>query len=261
MSVDCAHSTRWERIQLSPFTQSYSTEYMRGSCAAEAGAQRSGIRVGLGTHPFKGRSAFKFSRVFFATSCLAVQKKGLSLRLSFLPPAINLCPPPSVAQSTHPKHSIQNLLPRIDLLCHRSPPKMNPYTNTREEFTTALLQRPIPDTADDKWKQLNRTLKDLAQKLLEHDAMRQNKVQPFMTPAANKNRVYFLWDSTTRLLVSSRYETTWLPLPRCLLARGLTRRTNRMPCTKSPRKKQLGTARPRKSGSSTASKSPSTLPA
>lgn len=78
---------------------------------------------------------------------------------------------------------------------------MDPNTNTREEFTTALLEQPLPDDADDKWKQLNQTLKELALKLLEHDAMRNNKVQPFMTPAANKNRVYFLWDSTTRLLV------------------------------------------------------------
>lgn len=78
---------------------------------------------------------------------------------------------------------------------------MDPYRNTREEFTTALLARPIPDVADEKWKQLNRTLRDLVRKLIEHDAMRQNKGQPFMTPAASKNRVYFLWDSTTRLMV------------------------------------------------------------
>lgn len=81
------------------------------------------------------------------------------------------------------------------------PPRLDPNTNTREEFTMAALQQPIPDDADPHWKDLNQTLKDLALKLLEHDAMRENKVQPFMTPAASKNRVYFLWDSTTRLLV------------------------------------------------------------
>lgn len=81
------------------------------------------------------------------------------------------------------------------------PPKLDPHTNTREEFTMAALQQPIPANADPKWKRLNETLKEIAQKLLEHDAMRENKVQPFMRPAANKNRVYFLWDSTTRLLV------------------------------------------------------------
>lgn len=81
------------------------------------------------------------------------------------------------------------------------PPRLDPNTNTREEFTRAALQQPIPDNADPKWKDLNQTLKDLILKLLEHDAMRVNKSQPFMTPAANKNRVYFLWDLTSRILV------------------------------------------------------------
>lgn len=79
--------------------------------------------------------------------------------------------------------------------------RLDPNTNTREEFTKAALQQPIPNDADPMWKELNQTIKDLMLKLLEHDAMRANKTQPFMTPAANKNRVYFLWDSTSRLLV------------------------------------------------------------
>lgn len=65
----------------------------------------------------------------------------------------------------------------------------------------AAVAQPIPDDADPVWKELNQTLKDLAPKLLNRDAMRRNKTQPFMTPAADKNRVYFLWDSVTRTLV------------------------------------------------------------
>lgn len=63
------------------------------------------------------------------------------------------------------------------------------------------MNQPIPDDADPKWRQLNQTLKDLALALLNHDTMRENKVQPFMTPAADKNRVYFPWDPVTRTLV------------------------------------------------------------
>lgn len=81
------------------------------------------------------------------------------------------------------------------------PPALDPNTNTRAEFTTAAVGQPIPDDADPRWKELNQTLKDLALKLLDHDAMRRNKTQPFMAPAADKNRVYFLWDSATRALV------------------------------------------------------------
>lgn len=79
--------------------------------------------------------------------------------------------------------------------------RLDPMTNTREEFTKAALQQPIPHDADPKWKELNQAIKDLMLKLLEHEAMRPNKTQPFMTPAANKDRVYFLWDSACRLLV------------------------------------------------------------
>lgn len=79
--------------------------------------------------------------------------------------------------------------------------RLDPRTNTREEFTLAALQQPIPDDADPQWADLNQTLKDLMLKLLNHDAMRVNKTQPFMTPAASKNKVYFLWDSVSRTLV------------------------------------------------------------
>ncbi|KAJ4417258.1 hypothetical protein N0V82_006291 [Gnomoniopsis sp. IMI 355080] len=80
------------------------------------------------------------------------------------------------------------------------PPRLDPLVNTREEFTRAYLQQPIPDNADPKWKELNHIIRDLMVKLLEHEAMRENKTQPIMIPAINKNRVYFLWDSTCRIL-------------------------------------------------------------
>lgn len=79
-------------------------------------------------------------------------------------------------------------------------PTLDPNVNTREEYTMAAVAQPIPDDADPKWKELSQTLKDLTLKLLNHDAMRRNKTQPFMTPAADKNRVYFLWDSVSRTL-------------------------------------------------------------
>lgn len=65
----------------------------------------------------------------------------------------------------------------------------------------AAVAQGIPDVADPKWKELNQALKDLALELLNDDAMRRNKTQPFMTPAHDKNLVYFLWDSVTRTLV------------------------------------------------------------
>lgn len=74
------------------------------------------------------------------------------------------------------------------------------------------VAQPIPDDADPKWKELNQTLKDLTLKLLNHDAMRRNKTQPFMTPAADKNRVYFLWDSVSRTLVRLPFASSFSSL-------------------------------------------------
>jgi hypothetical protein len=81
--------------------------------------------------------------------------------------------------------------------------RLDPNRNTREEFTMAAQQQPIPEDAHEVWKDLNQTLKDLQKKLLDHDAMAENRVQTFMTPAASKNRVYFMWDSVSRTLVGS----------------------------------------------------------
>lgn len=58
------------------------------------------------------------------------------------------------------------------------PPRLDPNTNTREEFTRAALQHPIPEDADPKWQELNQIIKDLMLKLLEHDAMRAIKASP-----------------------------------------------------------------------------------
>jgi hypothetical protein len=79
--------------------------------------------------------------------------------------------------------------------------QLDPNRNTREEFTNAAQGQTIPDDAAPQWKELNQTLKDLMLKLVYHDSMAQNRVQPFMTPAASKNRVYFVWDFVGRTLV------------------------------------------------------------
>jgi len=78
--------------------------------------------------------------------------------------------------------------------------RLDPNRNTREEFTAALQQQPVPEDAHPVWKDLVETLKEMQSKLLYHDAMAQNRVQTFMTPAASKNRVYFMWDSVSRTL-------------------------------------------------------------
>lgn len=81
---------------------------------------------------------------------------------------------------------------------------LDPNRNTRYEFTHAALTRPTPGAADPdpRWRELNDTLKSLMEKLINHDAMSENAQQPYMTPAANKNHVYFVWDFVGRTLLS-----------------------------------------------------------
>jgi hypothetical protein len=86
--------------------------------------------------------------------------------------------------------------------------QLDPNTTTREAFTLAFLQNPIPSDADAQWASLNQTLKDLLEKLLYHPAMEENRQQAFMTPAASKNRVYFLWDFVGRTL-PNLYQVPW----------------------------------------------------
>jgi hypothetical protein len=86
-------------------------------------------------------------------------------------------------------------------------PQIDPYRSTREEFTYGLIQNPVPEDAHPEWKALNKALKDLLHALVYHESMAENRQQPFMTPAASKNRIYFLWDFAGKTLV----RTTTVP--------------------------------------------------
>lgn len=90
---------------------------------------------------------------------------------------------------------------------------MNPYTNTREEFTSHLLSLPIPESAAADWKDVANKLRPLLEKLAYHDAMAPNLQQTYMTPAADKNKVYFMWDFVGRTLVSTLSPYTPPPCP------------------------------------------------
>ena len=80
---------------------------------------------------------------------------------------------------------------------------MNPNTSTREEYTTGLTGIPLPsNNVAPEWKELAEQLRTLLDKLAHHPAMAPNLQQPFMTPAASKNSVYFSWDFVGRTLVS-----------------------------------------------------------
>ncbi|TKA78483.1 hypothetical protein B0A49_01473 [Cryomyces minteri] len=77
---------------------------------------------------------------------------------------------------------------------------MDPNTSTREQFTQYLLSQPIPSHAAPVWREVVENLKALLDKLAHHPAMSPNLQQTYMTPAASKNRVYFVWDFVGRTL-------------------------------------------------------------
>lgn len=100
---------------------------------------------------------------------------------------------------------------------------LDPNTNTRREYTDGMMQSfQVPDDAAQDWKHYGENLKELSGKLAFHDAMKPNidqgtyPIQPasslserdsrltlpaYMTPAASKNKVYFMWDFVSRTLV------------------------------------------------------------
>lgn len=81
---------------------------------------------------------------------------------------------------------------------------MDPNTSTREEFTAGLTAIPLaPVALAPDWKELAEQLRTLLEKLAHHPAMAPNLQQTYMTPAAGKNNVYFMWDFVGRTLVSS----------------------------------------------------------
>ncbi|KAF2398717.1 hypothetical protein EJ06DRAFT_456867, partial [Trichodelitschia bisporula] len=76
----------------------------------------------------------------------------------------------------------------------------DPYTNTRREFTEAMLNRPIPDAATPQYRTFVSGAQKVLRALAYHPAMEPNIDQPFMTPANKKSRVYFMWDFCGRTL-------------------------------------------------------------
>ena len=79
---------------------------------------------------------------------------------------------------------------------------MDPYTNTREAFTNNLASMTSPPFANPEWAHTANTLRELVRKLADHPAMEPNLHQTFMTPAASKNKVYFMWDFVGRTMVN-----------------------------------------------------------
>lgn len=77
---------------------------------------------------------------------------------------------------------------------------MNPYTATREQFTQQFLDHKIQPQAKatKNYAHLHKTLLHLLDLLAHHPAMVPNLQQTYMTPAASKNKVYFMWDFTGR---------------------------------------------------------------
>ncbi|KAL9609775.1 MAG: hypothetical protein Q9167_005487 [Letrouitia subvulpina] len=63
-----------------------------------------------------------------------------------------------------------------------------------------FLSAPVPDFADKEWADEVTKTKSLLEKLTFHEAMQPNLQQTYMTPAASKNRVYFMWDFVGRTL-------------------------------------------------------------
>lgn len=87
---------------------------------------------------------------------------------------------------------------------------MDPYTNSREEFTRKLLSIPVPEFAHKDWADQVKKIKPLLEGLAFHEAMQPNLQQTYMTPAVSKNRVYFMWDFVGRTLVRFSKMLTYL---------------------------------------------------
>ncbi|KAF2234680.1 hypothetical protein EV356DRAFT_576609 [Viridothelium virens] len=77
---------------------------------------------------------------------------------------------------------------------------MDPNTQTREAFTNNLTSVEIPSSADPQWSKTASWLRELLQKIAHHPAMEANLQQTYMTPAASKNKVYFMWDFVGRTM-------------------------------------------------------------
>ncbi|KAL8282830.1 hypothetical protein RB597_010188 [Gaeumannomyces tritici] len=76
----------------------------------------------------------------------------------------------------------------------------NPNTTTRRVFTQFLVEKECPDNADPYYKKTHDDLRRLLDLLAKHEGMSANMEQTFMMPAADKNKVYFMWDFVGRTL-------------------------------------------------------------
>ncbi|KAF1816981.1 hypothetical protein P152DRAFT_5453 [Eremomyces bilateralis CBS 781.70] len=76
----------------------------------------------------------------------------------------------------------------------------DPNVATRQAYTDAMLNAEVPTDANEQWASKVNYLKRLYRLLIDHPAMAENKFQTFMTPAAYKNKVYFIWDFVGRTL-------------------------------------------------------------
>jgi hypothetical protein len=78
---------------------------------------------------------------------------------------------------------------------------MDPNRATRAEFTEYICRPQLPPDAPDPtpiWKLFVSNQKDLVTALAAHPAMEPNLQQTYDTPAASKNKVYFMWDFVGR---------------------------------------------------------------
>jgi hypothetical protein len=82
-----------------------------------------------------------------------------------------------------------------------APQLLDPYKNTREEYTIRAIRTPLPSKTHPTWLETAHKLRALAEKLAYHPAMAPNLQQTYMTPANDKNNVYFMWDFVSRTLV------------------------------------------------------------
>lgn len=78
--------------------------------------------------------------------------------------------------------------------------QLDPNTATRRQFSHQLINHEPPENATAEYKHYSKTMTDLLDALLHHDAMAENIDQTFMTPANYKNKVYFMWDFVGRTL-------------------------------------------------------------
>lgn len=68
----------------------------------------------------------------------------------------------------------------------------DPNTTTRQAFSDFHASRQCPADAAPKYRHVFDTHQKLIKMLIDHPAMDQNRDQTYMTPAASKNKVYFM---------------------------------------------------------------------